>query len=145
MHRAAAVSAFALATSVAAAAGAEEDPSGRGVVGGALVGAELTVIGEALFGVEPSWAYFVGGALGASAGAYAGHVVEREAEHEVSLVLLAAGVGLVIPTLVWVGNARQPTPVPTETVRWLAPRARVSFDPERRVPSLSLDVVRARF
>lgn len=139
------MAAFALATLVATGARAEEDPAGRGVVGGALVGAELAVIGEALFGVEPGWAYFVGGAIGAGAGAYAGHVVEREATHEVSLVLLAAGVGLVIPTLVWVGNARQPTPPPTDRARWLPPRARVSFDPERRAPTLSLDVVRARF
>jgi hypothetical protein len=136
---------FAALGLLAPGVGAEEDPGGRGVVGGALVGAELVVIGEALFGVKPTWAYFVGGALGGGAGAYAGHIVEQETRSEVSIIVLAAGVGLVIPTLVWVGNARQPTPAPTDGARWLPPRASVAFDPSRRVPSVTLDVVRGEF
>jgi hypothetical protein len=135
---------FAALGCFASPASAQEDPAGRGVVGGALVGAELVVLGEALFGVEPTWAYLVGGAVGAGAGAYAGHVVEEQAKREVSIILLAAGVALIIPTLVWVGNARQPTPPPTESVRLLPPRVSVAVD-ARRQPNVSLDLLRAQF
>lgn len=120
-------------------AAAEEDPNGRGVIGGALVGAELTLIGEALLGVEPTWAYFVGGGVGAGVGAYAGHLVEQNAEREASLILLAAGIGLVIPTAVLVGNATQPAPPPPESVRLLPPR--LNFAAER----VSLDLLRGQF
>lgn len=122
---------------------AQEDPRGRGVVGGALVGAELTLIGEAIAGVQSPWAYFVGGVAGGAAGAAAGSVVERQANEDVSLVLLAAGVGLVIPTIVWVGNATQPEPPPPETVRWLPPRVDVAVD--RSGPRLSVELLRAAF
>jgi hypothetical protein len=125
---------------------AEEAPNGHGVVGGALVGAELTLIGEAIFEVEPAWAYFVGAALGAVAGGYAGSIVEQRAEREASLILLAAGVGLVIPTAVWVGNARQPRPPPApEHVELLLPRVRVGWGAADPGTSVSVDVLRGRF
>lgn len=127
-----------------AAAGAEEEPNGHGIVGGALLGAELTVIGETIFDVEPTWAYVVGGALGATAGGYAGSIVEQNAEREASLILLAAGVGLVIPTAVWVGNARQPRPA-ADHVQLLPPRARFGWRDAGHGSSLSIDMLRGRF
>jgi hypothetical protein len=138
-----AMPAAAMITLLASPALAEEDPNGRGVVGGALVGAELTLIGESIADVEPTWAYAVGGALGAGAGAYAGLLVEQGAEREVSLILLAAGVGLVIPTAVWVGNARQPRPA--EQVQLLLPRVRLSVSALEKPPSLSIDMLRGHF
>jgi hypothetical protein len=127
-----------------AAAAADEEPNGHGIVGGALVGAELTLIGEAIFAVEPTWAYVVGGVVGGIAGGYAGSLAEQRAEREVSLVLLAAGVGLLIPTAVWVGNARQPRP-PPEQLQLLLPRARVAWGDQERGPSVSVDMLRGRF
>jgi hypothetical protein len=89
-------------------ASAEEPvPTGQGVAGGALVGAEVTVLTEALVGVEPFWAYLLGGTLSAAAGGYAGYVAERDADPDVSAWLLGGGLALFIPTVIWVGNARE--------------------------------------
>ncbi len=139
-----AMAAAALVALLASPARAEEDPNGRGVVGGALVGAELTLIGEAIAEVEPTWAYALGGALGAGAGAYAGLLVEQGAAREVSLILLAAGVGLVIPTAVWVGNARQPRPA-ADRVQLLLPRVRLDVSALEKPPGVSVDMLRGQF
>ena len=126
----------------AVSAGAQEaDPGGRGIVGGALLGAELVLITEAVVGVEPAWAYVGGGVAGAAVGGYAGSLVEDRAERDVSLALLAVGVVGIIPTVVWVGNATQPRA--PESVRLLPPRIDVKLD--RYGPTLSFDVVRAAF
>lgn len=91
-----------------APARAEENTvRGAGIVGGALALAEATVTAEALASVEPEWAYAAGAAAGAAAGGYIGWRVERDAEPRASEVLLGVGLGLLIPTLVWVGNLRQ--------------------------------------
>jgi hypothetical protein len=75
-------------------------PSGKGIVGGALLGGEVVVIGEAIAGVKPGWAYLVGGALGAGAGAFAGWEAEQNADPKVSVYLLAGGMALLIPATV---------------------------------------------
>ena len=89
-------------------ASAEEPvPTGQGIAGGALVAVEVTVLTQALAGVEPTWAYLLGGTLSAAAGGYAGHVIERDADPEVSAWLLGGGLAFLIPTVIWVGNARE--------------------------------------
>jgi len=92
----------------ASSASAEEPvPTGQGIAGGALVGAEVTVLTQALVGVEPAWAYLLGGTLSAAAGGYAGYVAERDADPDVSAWLLGGGLAFLIPTVIWVGNARE--------------------------------------
>lgn len=80
-------------------------PKGKGIAGGALLGGEVVMGVEAAFGVKPAWAYLLGGALGAGAGAYGGYVIEREASPKVSLYMLAGGMALIIPTTVAVLQA----------------------------------------
>jgi hypothetical protein len=102
---------------VACAARAQEQ-AGAGIAGGALLGAEAVVLTQAAFDVRPAWAYFVGGVAGAAVGGYSGLLVEDGAEPAASVWMLAAGMGLAIPTLIWVGNAREPeapTDVPAPT------------------------------
>jgi len=89
-------------------ASAEEPvPPGEGIAGGALVAVEVTVLTEAAVGVRPAWAYLLGGTLAAAAGGYAGYVVERNADPDVSAWLLGGGLAALIPTVIWVGNARE--------------------------------------
>jgi len=108
-RRAASLS-LALAASTSAVRAADEAPSGQGISGGALVATELVVLGETAAGVEPLWAYVLGGALGAAAGGFAGHLVEENAVPEASAFLLGGGLALLIPSVVWVGNAHQRRP-----------------------------------
>jgi hypothetical protein len=50
----------------ASATGVDEASStGKGIVGGALLGAEAVMLTEAAIGVKPRWAYLVGGGAGA--------------------------------------------------------------------------------
>src|SRR5688500_18144519 len=46
----------------------EVAPTAKGIVGGALIGGEIVVFGEALFGVRSTAAYLVGAGVGAAAG-----------------------------------------------------------------------------
>jgi hypothetical protein len=85
----------------------EPVPTGQGIAGGALVAAEITVLTEALLGVEPTWAYLLGGTVSAAAGGYAGYVAEQQADPDVSMWLLGGGLAFLIPTVIWVGNARE--------------------------------------
>ena len=39
--------------------------TGKGIVGGALLGAELVTVTEAVFHLQSPWAYVIGGAAGA--------------------------------------------------------------------------------
>jgi hypothetical protein len=97
----------ALAFAALPALAADPAPTGQGIAGGALVAAEVTVLTQALAGVEPAWAYVLGGTLAAAAGGYAGYVVERDAEPDASAWLLAGGLAFLIPTVVWVGDAHE--------------------------------------
>jgi hypothetical protein len=83
----------------------------EGALGGALLGSEVVVLGEALAQVDPVWAYLLGGGLGAAVGGYAGLVATEEANPDVSAYIVGAGALLLLPTIVWVGNLRRhPTP-----------------------------------
>jgi hypothetical protein len=90
---------------------AEEVPAtGKGIVGGALLGGELVMLVEAAFGVKSGWVYILSGVLGAGAGGYGGYVVEQEADPKVSVYMLAGGMALIIPTTVAVLQATSYSP-----------------------------------
>jgi hypothetical protein len=77
----------------------------KGVTGGALLGAEVVLLTEAALDVEPTWAYIVGGVAGAAAGGVAGYFIEREVSAKTSMLMLAGGMLLIIPTAVAVLSA----------------------------------------
>lgn len=90
--------------------------TGKGIIGGALLGGEVVMITESLIGVKPTWAYIVGGGLGAVGGGIGGYFIEGgSADGKVPTYLLAGGLALVIPTLVLTLNATRYTP--SETAR----------------------------
>jgi hypothetical protein len=79
---------------------------GKGIVGGALLGAEVVTIPMGLAGVEPWWPYVVFGSVGAVGGALGGYAVEQAGPPaEAPLYMLAGGLALVIPALVVSLNA----------------------------------------
>jgi len=95
----------------AAPSRAEEVPAtGKGIVGGALLGGEVVMLVEAAFGVKSGWVYILSGVVGAGAGGFAGSIVEKEADSKVSLYMLAGGMALVIPTTVAVLQATSYSP-----------------------------------
>jgi len=79
--------------------------TGKGIVGGALLGAEVVLVTEAAFKVQPAWAYLVGGVGGAAAGGVGGYFIEQEASSKATMLMLAGGMALVIPTTVAVLSA----------------------------------------
>ena len=84
----------------------EVTPAAKGTIGGALLGAELVVITEAIIGVRSPLAYGLGAGLGAVAGGLAGFGVERSvSDGRVPVVMLAGGIALIIPALVVTLNA----------------------------------------
>jgi hypothetical protein len=85
---------------------AEEIPAtGKGIVGGALLGGEVVMLVEAALGVKSGWVYILSGVLGAGAGGFGGSIIEKEADSKVSVYMLAGGMALVIPTTVAVLQA----------------------------------------
>jgi hypothetical protein len=88
------------------AAHAEEvSTTGKGVVGGTLIGAEIVLATEAAFKVQPTWAYLVGGLGGAAAGGVGGYFIEQSASPKTTMLILAGGMALAIPTTVAVLSA----------------------------------------
>ena len=91
-----------------ASAQSEGDPvsaTGKGITGGALLGAEAVLLSEAILDVKPGWAYLVGGILGAGAGGFGGYYAEQQDSAKLSLYLLAGGMALAIPTTVAILSA----------------------------------------
>jgi hypothetical protein len=84
----------------------EPAATGKGITGGALLGAEVVLLTEAAFKVKPTWAYIVGGLAGGVAGGVGGYFVEREDANKTSMYLLAGGMALIIPTTVAVLSAK---------------------------------------
>ena len=80
-------------------------PTGKGVVGGTLLGAEIVLATEAALKVQPTWAYVVGGLGGAAAGAFGGYAIEQSASARTAMLILAGGMALAIPTTVAVLSA----------------------------------------
>lgn len=79
----------------------EVTPTAKGIVGGALLGGELVVFGEAIFGVRSTAAYLIGAGAGAAAGGVGGYFVEQAVEDgRIPAYMLAGGLALLIPAVV---------------------------------------------
>jgi hypothetical protein len=101
---------------VPAAQADEVSPTGKGIVGGALLGGEVVTITESLARVHPGWAYALGGGLGAVGGGIGGFFVEQASSNgEVPVALLAGGMALIIPALVLSLNATRYQPSESAT------------------------------
>jgi pyruvate/2-oxoglutarate dehydrogenase complex dihydrolipoamide acyltransferase (E2) component len=87
-------------------------PKGKGIVGGALLGAEVVTIVESFAGVRNGWAYVGGAAGGAVAGGIGGYFVEQAAgtNGRVPVYMLAGGLALIIPAVVLTLNATRYMP-----------------------------------
>ena len=83
---------------VPSSAHAEEvQPTAKGIVGGALLGGELVVFTEAIFGVRSTTAYLAG----AAAGGVGGYFVEQAVDDgRIPAYMLAGGLALLIPAIV---------------------------------------------
>jgi hypothetical protein len=100
--------ALGLAWVLTTAAGAHAEPvspTGKGIAGGALLGAEVVIITESLVGIENGWWYLLGGTLGAGGGGVGGYFVEQAVGADLSLFMLAGGMALVIPASIAYLNA----------------------------------------
>jgi hypothetical protein len=89
------------------------NPDGKGIAGGALLGAEIVTITESLAGVRPPWAYAVGAIAGAGAGATGGYFIEHASFSDngrVPTYMLAGGLALIIPAVVLALNATRYMP-----------------------------------
>jgi hypothetical protein len=83
----------------------EVSTTGKGVIGGALLGAEVVLVTEAAFKTQPTWAYIVGGVGGGIAGGVGGFFIEKDANPRTTMFMLAGGMALAIPTTVAVLSA----------------------------------------
>jgi hypothetical protein len=100
----------------------EVSPTGKGIVGCALIGAETVMLIEAAAGARPGWAYILGGVLGAGAGAAGGYFLEQAAVGDsaltgVAIGTLVVGLGVAIPTTIALLNStayRPEAEAPTE-------------------------------
>jgi hypothetical protein len=98
----AAVAAATVLVGAPRAAQAEEvSPTGKGIAGTALLGAEIVVFTEAIIGVRSGTAYALGAAGGAVAGGVGGYFIEQSvSDGRIPAYLLAGGLALIIPALV---------------------------------------------
>ena len=92
-------------STIANAQSAEPSVTGKGLVGGALLGSEVIVLTEAAFKVKPGWAYYLGGGVGLIGGGIAGHYLESSLSPKGAMYMLSAGMLLVIPSAVAAMNA----------------------------------------
>lgn len=83
----------------------EASSTGKGIVGGTLLGAEAVLLTEAALDVSPDWLYYVGGGVGAVGGGIGGYFLEDALSPKSNMLLLAAGMILAIPTTVAVLSA----------------------------------------
>jgi hypothetical protein len=115
---------FAVATAYAGQASAtgvdEASSTGKGITGGALLGAEAVMLTEAAIGVKPRWAYLVGGGAGAIAGGVGGYFLEQNLSAKTNMFLLSGGMVLAIPTTIAMLVATQYEP-PANYVQDQAP------------------------
>lgn len=88
-----------LAPSAARAEG-PTSPTGKGIAGGALLGAEGVVTIEAIAGVQSPLAYGIGAIVGAAGGGVGGYFAEKGSDAKVPLYLLAAGMAFAIPATI---------------------------------------------
>lgn len=79
----------------------------KGIVGGGMLGGEIVLIGEAVVGVKPGWAYILGGVAGTASGAVAGYYLVGGSTGKGPSFMLAGGIAFAIPTIIAVVSARQ--------------------------------------
>jgi hypothetical protein len=97
----AALAAGALLAVPSSAHAEEVAPTAKGIVGGAFLGGEVVVFGEALFGVRSTAAYLVGAGVGAAAGGVGGYFIEQAVDDgRIPAYMLAGGLALLIPAVV---------------------------------------------
>ncbi|MCC6527996.1 MAG: hypothetical protein IT373_35445 [Polyangiaceae bacterium] len=94
-------------------------PTGKGIAGGILLGAEIVMIPLGAAGVDAWWPYAVFTPLAAAGGGVGGYFIEKaitdaEGTAEAPLYMLAGGIGLVIPALVLTLNATAYNPAEDE-------------------------------
>ncbi|MEZ4221199.1 MAG: hypothetical protein R3B13_09725 [Polyangiaceae bacterium] len=89
---------------------ADVPATGKGIVGGALLGGEVVMLTEAAFRVKPWWAYAIGGVAGGVAGGVGGYFAEQGGDAKLSMYLLTGGMALAIPTTVAVLSASRYEP-----------------------------------
>lgn len=76
-------------------------PTAKGITGGAFLGGEIVVFGEAIFGVRSTAAYLVGAGAGAVAGGVGGYFLEQAVDDgRIPAYVLAGGLALLIPAVV---------------------------------------------
>jgi hypothetical protein len=106
-------SASALCMLTASGAQAQEtvNPTPKGIVGGALLGAEVGTIVESIAGVKSPWVYVITDVVLGAGGAVGGWEVEQHStDGRAPVFLLAGGLGLVIPAIVLTLNATRYRP-----------------------------------
>jgi hypothetical protein len=91
----------ALTPSVARADETSVSPTGKGIIGGALLGAEVGTIVESIAGVHNPWIYVITDVVLGAGGAVGGWEVEQHSsDGRAPVFLLAGGLGLIIPAVV---------------------------------------------
>jgi hypothetical protein len=114
MLKAASLGAASLMFLTATSGHAEEvKASGKGIAGGALLGAEIVTIIEALAGVDKPAVYAISAGLGAIAGGVGGYFIEDAdptSDGKVPMYMLAGGLALIIPSVVLYLNATRYKP-----------------------------------
>ncbi|MEI7893915.1 MAG: hypothetical protein WCI05_12550 [Myxococcales bacterium] len=89
----------------------EVSPKGKGIAGGALLGAEVVTMVESFIGIRKGWLYVVGAVVGAGGGGVGGYFVEQaSSDGRAPVYMLAGGLALVIPALVLTLNATRYMP-----------------------------------
>ncbi len=84
----------------ASAGTAQVDGTGKGIVGGALLGGEIGFVGLAAFGAKPGWLYYTVPTAFAIGGGIGGYFIEQSADPQIPMYMLAGGMALLIPTVV---------------------------------------------
>jgi hypothetical protein len=89
----------------------EVSSTGKGIAGGALLGAEVPVIIEGIAGVHSGWVYLISAIVGAGGGGVGGYEIEKgSSDGKAPMYILAGGLALVIPAVVLTLNATRYQP-----------------------------------
>jgi hypothetical protein len=110
----------------------------KGTVGGAMLGAEVVMLGESAFRLRPGWLYLVGGGAGAGAGAWLGYKICDDSSNKPPSFLLAGGIALVIPTIMGVLTATQYAPPDSFRQEPRSADDSAAAEPRLELPSLGL-------
>jgi hypothetical protein len=112
----------------------EVSPTGKGIVGGALLGGDVVMIVGGIIGVKTPWYYVIGGGLGAIGGGIGGYFVEQAVadsaggDGHIPVYMLGGGLALIIPALVLTLNATRYQP-PADAKEDKAPTNIPNADP----------------